>query len=154
MCITDSKELNEKMRVLRDHGMSKLRKYYHEIVGFNYRMTNLQAAIGTAQTERIEEILEWRKNLELQYRTAFEQMKGVVLQNDSLPNRKKISWLVSVLVDENKRDLVLTKLKENDIDVRAFFIPLSEMKIYKNIRHSALKVYFLIHIVIMFKYIH
>lgn len=131
MCITDSKELNEKMRVLRDHGMSKLRKYYHEIVGFNYRMTNLQAAIGTAQTERIEEILEWRKNLELQYRTAFEQMKGVVLQNDSLPNRKKISWLVSVLVDENKRDLVLTKLKENDIDVRAFFIPLSEMKIYK-----------------------
>lgn len=131
MCITDSRELNEKMRVLRDHGMSKNRKYYHEIVGFNYRMTNLQAAIGTAQTERIEEILEWRRALEIQYGTILGQVEGVVLQDDSLPKRKKIPWLVSILVDENKRDLILTKLKENDIDARAFFIPLSEMEIYQ-----------------------
>ena len=46
MCITDSIELNEKMRILRDHGMSRKKKYYHEVIGFNYRMTNLQAAIG------------------------------------------------------------------------------------------------------------
>lgn len=60
MCITNDEQLNEKMRILRDHGMSKSRRYYHEILGFNYRMTNLQAAIGVAQVERIEDILEWR----------------------------------------------------------------------------------------------
>lgn len=131
MCITNSEELNQKMRILRDHGMSKERKYYHEIVGYNYRMTNLQAAIGTAQVERIDEILQWRQNLENQYREAFRSMESVVLQSCNLEHRKKIAWLVSVLVAEDKRDDILEELKKNDIDVRAFFIPLSEMEIYK-----------------------
>lgn len=131
MCVTDNKDLNEKMRVLRDHGMSKDRKYYHEIVGFNYRMTNLQAAIGTAQVEQIDSILEWRERLEEQYRKAFSNVKGVILQRNDLAGRKKIAWLVSILIEEDKRDTALAKLKENGIDVRAFFIPLSEMDIYK-----------------------
>lgn len=131
MCITDSGELNERMRILRDHGMSKERKYYHEVVGFNYRMTNLQAAIGTAQIERIDEILEWRADLENQYREIFADIAGVTLQSNVLNNRKKIAWLVSVLVSEDKRDEILLNLKDNDIDARAFFIPLSEMEIYR-----------------------
>ncbi len=130
MCITDSEALNERMRILRDHGMSKERKYYHEVVGFNYRMTNLQAAIGTAQIERIDEILKWREALEDQYREIFADIAGVTLQSNTLRNRRKIAWLVSVLVSEDKRDEILLHLKENDIDARAFFIPLSEMEIY------------------------
>lgn len=131
MCITDSEKLNSKMRILRDHGMSRERKYYHEVIGFNYRMTNMQAAIGTAQVERIDKILEWRTKLEEQYREIFDGIEGVILQNNNLPGRKKIAWLVSVLVNEDKRDIILAKLKENDVDVRAFFIPLSEMDIYR-----------------------
>lgn len=131
MCVTGSEELNEKMRVLRDHGMSKERRYYHEVVGFNYRMTNLQAAIGAAQVERIEEILRWRAELENQYREIFADAKGVTMQSNTLDNRKKITWLVSVLVAEGKRDEILLCLKENGIDTRAFFIPMSEMEIYK-----------------------
>lgn len=131
MCITNSKELNDKMRILRDHGMSKERKYYHEVIGFNYRMTNLQAAIGTAQVERIDTILEWRIKLEEQYRQELSKIAGVSLQKNDLPNRKKIAWLVSILVDEVKRDKLLEVLKNNGVDVRAFFIPLSEMDIYK-----------------------
>lgn len=131
MCVTNSKELNDKMRILRDHGMSKEKKYYHEVIGFNYRMTNLQAAIGTAQVERIESILEWRQKLENQYRQVLSKIDGVSLQRDDIPDRRKIAWLVSILVDEEKRDKLLTTLKDNDVDVRAFFIPLSEMDIYK-----------------------
>lgn len=131
MCITDNKELNEKMRILRDHGMSKERKYYHEIIGFNYRMTNLQAAIGTAQTERIDEILEWREKLEERYREVFKGIDGITLQANALLGRKKISWLVSILVEEDKRDVILTGLKANDVDARPFFTPLSEMEIYQ-----------------------
>jgi perosamine synthetase len=111
--------------------MSKDRKYYHEVIGFNYRMTNLQAAIGTAQVERIDEILAWRAGLENQYRQALSKISGVTLQRNDLPERKKITWLISILINEDKRDKVMSVLKENDIDVRAFFIPLSKMEIYK-----------------------
>ena len=131
MCVTNSKELNDKMRILRDHGMSKEKKYYHEVIGFNYRMTNLQAAIGTAQVERIDSIIEWRTKLEGQYRNVLSTIPGVRLQRNDLPDRKKIAWLVSILVDEEKRDKLLEVLKDNGVDVRAFFIPLSEMDIYK-----------------------
>lgn len=131
MCITNDEDLNQKMRLLRDHGMSKERRYYHEVIGFNYRMTNLQAAIGTAQVERIDSILSWREDLETEYRNTLTKIDGVTLQRIDLPNRKKIAWLVSILVDEKKRDAVLWELKENGIDSRPFFVPLSEMDIYK-----------------------
>lgn len=131
MCITDSEELNERMRILRDHGMSRKKKYFHEVIGFNYRMTNLQAAIGVAQLERIDDILDWRLQLEAQYREQFSMIDGIVMQRDDLPARKKITWLVSMLMDESKRDQVLEVLNENRIDARSFFVPLSEMEIYK-----------------------
>ena len=139
MCVTGSEELNEKMRILRDHGMRRDKKYYHEVVGFNYRMTNLQAAIGTAQVERIDEILAWRKDLERLYVDAFQEVGGITLQENTLDNRKKIAWLVSVLVQEDKRDSVLTALKQNGIDVRPFFVPLSEMDIYKGYAKKCVK---------------
>ena len=131
MCITDKKELNEKMRILRDHGMSRDRKYYHEVVGFNYRMTNMQAAIGVAQLEHIDDILKWHCELEEKYREAFSEIPMIQMQKNNFQDRKKITWLVSALVDENKRDTILQKFKENNIDARPFFIPLSDMSIYK-----------------------
>ena len=119
------------MRVLRDHGMSRERKYYHEVVGFNYRMTNMQAAIGVAQLEHINEILEWRQSLEERYRSIFSKISQLQMQRNDLRGRKKIAWLVSVLVDSDKRDEVLRKFKQSNVDARPFFIPLSEMDIYK-----------------------
>lgn len=139
MCVTDSMELNEKMRILRDHGMSKERKYYHEVIGFNYRMTNLQAAIGAAQVERIDDILNWREALEKQYRDVFSNIGGVTIQRNDLADRKKITWLVSILVEGRKRDQVLSELKEQGVDVRAFFIPLSEMAIYKQYARGCIR---------------
>lgn len=131
MCITNSEELDKRMRILRDHGMSKERKYYHEMVGFNYRMTNMQAAIGVAQLERIDDILDWRLQLEEQYREKFSGIDGVIMQRNDLPARSKIAWLVSILVDDSKRNKILEVLNKNRIDARSFFVPLSEMGIYR-----------------------
>lgn len=131
MCLTNDKEIEVKIRLYRDHGMSKSRRYYHEVVGYNYRMTNLQAAIGVAQMERIDEILAWRQQLEDCYFERLQGMKGVTLQNKKIPNRKKIAWLVSVLVEAEKREGIIQRLKQVGIDIRRFFIPLSEMDIYK-----------------------
>jgi perosamine synthetase len=132
MCVTNNEELNAQMRTLRDHGMSKTKRYWHDVVGFNYRLTNLQAAIGVAQLERIESIHKNRKQYEESYKEALKNCGSFVFQKD-LPNRQRITWLVSVLVDEDtNRDEYIQKLKAHGIDARPFFYPLSDMEIYKN----------------------
>lgn len=131
-CVTHNRELYERMRILRDHGMSPERKYYHERVGYNYRMTNLQAAIGCAQLEQIEEIQEMRNSLDNIYRQKLKNISFIEMQENNLEKRKKILWLFTILAeDEKKKEWCMGKLKENGIDSRPFFIPLSEMEIYK-----------------------
>jgi len=130
MCITNNPKLDEKMRVLRDHGMSKTKRYWHDVIGYNYRMTNLQAAIGLAQLERIEEIHKNRRKYEENYRDILDKDK-FTFQND-LDKHRKVTWLVSVLLDDSiDREKYITQLKENGIDARPFFYPLSDMDIYK-----------------------
>jgi perosamine synthetase len=102
-------------------------------------MTNMQAAIGVAQLEHIDEILLWRSELEQKYRKVLAEIPGLQLQKNNLANRKKIAWLISVLINENKRDMILSNLKENNIDARAFFIPLSEMEIYKEYARDCIR---------------
>lgn len=67
MILTDDKELYLYLKELRDHGMSRNRKYFYIALGFNYRMTNMQAAIGLAQLERLDEILNKRSQQEKLY---------------------------------------------------------------------------------------
>lgn len=130
MCVTNSPELDEKMRVLRDHGMSKTKRYWHDVIGYNYRMTNLQAAIGLAQLERIEEIHKNRKMYEENYKEILDP-KSFTFQQD-IENRTRITWLVSVLLDESvNREEYIKELKTKGIDGRPFFYPLSDMEIYK-----------------------
>jgi perosamine synthetase len=129
MCVTNNSSLDEKMRILRDHGMSKTKKYWHDHVGFNYRLTNLQAAIGLAQLERIDEIHHNRR----EYENAYKEVLGSQYSFQSnLPDRDRITWLVGVLVNKNlNREDLMEKFTNMGIDVRPFFYPLSEMDIYK-----------------------
>lgn len=140
MCLTNNEELDKKMRKIRDHGMSKEKRYYHDVIGYNYRMTNLQAAIGCAQVEKIDYILAWREQLEAKYRKAFEGIDGIKWQRNNIENQKKITWLVSVLVPEEKREGIINALKENGVDIRKFFYPLHMMDIYKEYAKAECKV--------------
>jgi perosamine synthetase len=67
MIVTDDAELAERLRFLRDHAMSPQKRYWHTEVGYNYRMTNLQAAVGVAQMERVEELLARKKHIAERY---------------------------------------------------------------------------------------
>jgi len=137
MCITNNKEYAERMKLYRDHGMSKDKKYYHEVVGFNYRMTNIQAAIGVAQLEKIDEILENRKKLENLYREKMKVIKGICLQKNDLADRKKITWIVTVYAYTKEiKEKCIKSMKQKNIDVRPFFVPLSQMEIYKKYAFS------------------
>ena len=133
MCTTNNPLLDEKMRILRDHGMSKTKRYWHDMIGFNYRMTNLQAAIGLAQLERIDDIHSNRQFYEEIYKRILKNIEYIIFQNNNLQNREKITWLTSILIDQDvSRDEFIKKLKDNGIDARAFFYPLSDMEIYKS----------------------
>ena len=135
MCVTNNLELDKSMRVMRDHGMNIHKKYWHDVAGYNYRMTNLQAAIGVAQLERIDLIHENRQKYEQLYKGLLSNM-GYTFQKD-LQDRCRVTWLVCLLLDENTdREEYINRLKEKGIDARPFFYLLSDMDIYKDYCHK------------------
>ncbi len=130
MCLTSNPELAERMRRLRDHGMHPSRRYWHETVGFNYRMTNLQAAVGVAQMERIGSILERREAIRDRYNRGFAGFSAVIIQ-PRLQGRESVNWLYSLrCASLAQRDGLLAELKAAGIDARPFFHPLSRMPAY------------------------
>jgi len=127
MCVTNDKKIAERMRFLKDHGMSKEKRYWHDEIAFNYRMTNMQAAIGVAQLEKIDKIISIkRKNASL-YNSLLKDVKGVVLPPEE-EWAKNVYWMYSILVDN--RDELMKKLKDNGIDSRPFFYPMHELPMY------------------------
>ena len=98
MCVTGNKTLLEKMKILRDHGMSPEKKYWNEMVGFNYRMTNLQAAIGLAQMEQIETFIERKRQMAIHYSKLLNQVSGILYQDDAIW-LDGVCWLYYFLLD-------------------------------------------------------
>lgn len=129
MCVTNNDQLNQRMRILRDHGMSTTKKYWHDEVGYNYRMTNLQAAIGCAQLERISEIHQLNSGTENNYRKLINDKTLINWQNN-LENKNKVTWLICGTVDKN-RDKIIEELRKKGIDSRPFFFSLGDMPVYK-----------------------
>ena len=124
MCLTNVDKLNDNMRVLRDHGMNKSKRYWHDVVGFNYRLTNMQAAIGVAQLERIEDMLAAKNKYEQDVKMTLVVvgMSNVVFQRDYLVNQKKVVWLTCILVNDGRRDDYVAKLNDCGINTRPFSI--------------------------------
>jgi len=140
MCLTDDKDLYEKMLLLRDHGMRKEKKYWHKVIGYNYRLTNLQAALGCAQLERINKFIKIkRKNAQI-YKKLLKDVSWITLPVEK-HYAKSTYWMFSILINGRDRDLVIKKLKKNNIDSRVFFYPISDLPPYKNkIKDEDLKI--------------
>src|SRR6185437_8068054 len=98
MCLTNSEALASIMLELRSHGMTPHRWYWHERVGYNYRMTNLQAAIGVTQLGRIEKTLERNRRLERLYRAHLDGIPGVEFPEPLPAAYDPVVWLVSAQV--------------------------------------------------------
>lgn len=133
ICLTDDKDLYKRMKKLRDHGMSPKKRYWHDEIGYNYRMTNMQAAIGVAQLEKIDDIMSKRKWISEFYDKELKDLSGVTLQKN-LIDRNKVCWMYSVLINEESkvsRDEIIKILDESKIGNRPFFYPMHEMDIYK-----------------------
>ena len=119
--------------IMRDHGMSQEKKYWHEVVGFNYRLTNIQAAIGLGQLEQLDKIVDKKRRLENAYIEGLSACRGIVMP----PSEKwaaSICWLFTILIDTNTysdRDSLINKFRLNGIDTRPIFYPLHQMPVFK-----------------------
>lgn len=128
MCLTDDQQLADRMRMLRDHAMRPERRYWHAEVGFNYRMTNLQAAVGVAQLERLEASV--RRKVEVARRYS-ELMSDKITVQRSPSWGQSVFWLFSVLAaDGASRDRLARFLAERNVDSRPFFHPAHVMPPY------------------------
>ena len=124
MILTDDQELYLYLKELRDHGMSRHRKYLHVALGFNYRMTNMQAALGLAQLERLDEILDKRHKQEKFYTELLSQSEKLIIR----PKQNwagTVHWMMTVqLKKEGMRDKILEFLIDNGIDCRQMVFPI------------------------------
>jgi len=134
MCLTNEEKLAERMRVLRDQGMRSEKKYWHEVVGFNYRMTNLQAALGVAQLEKIDEFVRRKREIAKTYDSLLKNVRGITLHPE-MPWAKNVYWLYSILIHSDNyrinRDELMDVLGENGVETRSFFYPMHIMPPYK-----------------------
>lgn len=125
MVLCRDAQLAKTLRLLRDQGFEQPR-FVHNVMGYNYRLTNLQAAIGLAQTEKITEKVEKKREIARWYAEALGDCPDVTLPSEA-PGAKNVYWMNGVKLGDRfrqGRDAVMAQLKEKGVETRAFFCPM------------------------------
>lgn len=124
MVVTDDERLTERLRLLRNQAFEE-RRFVHHVMGFNYRLTNVQAAIGLAQVERLEEKLARKKEIASWYRELLaDEDVGLPAQS---PGIRNVHWMFGVTLGNSYRqgrDAVMRQMRERGVETRAFFCPM------------------------------
>jgi perosamine synthetase len=129
MVITTNESLAKRLRVARGQGQSLTRRYWHETLGFNYRMTNIVAAIGLAQIERVAAILERKRNVGIRYRELLGSVPVTFQQ--PLEGTVRSDWLVSLLLPPGTdRDRVMVHMAARGVETRPVFYCANQMPMY------------------------
>lgn len=133
MVTTNDDRAADLMRLLRNQGMTKERRYWHPVIGYNYRMTNIQAAIGLAQVERLPALIARHRQIADWYREDLAGATGLKWQRPrSWAN--PVWWQFVVVMEESfakDRDAVLAKLQANGIDARRLYYPGHQLPPYQ-----------------------
>jgi perosamine synthetase len=133
MVVTDDDRLAASIRQFKGQGQDPTRRYWFPIVGFNYRMTNVAAAIGLAQLESIDWHLARRREIAGWYREELSTEEGIELSPEA-PWARSAFWIVCALLDEQRfgsRDRVMAALDDAGIETRPFFYPLHTLPMYR-----------------------
>ncbi|OQW78288.1 MAG: aminotransferase DegT [Proteobacteria bacterium ST_bin14] len=132
--ITRDPVLAERLRKVKGQGQSLTRRYWHDEMGFNYRMTNICAAIGTAQMERLPEILARKQAIADIYRSELSGNRFVF--QELAPGVQSSNWLVSLLLPPGvDRDQTIARLLSSGIDSRPVFYCAHQMPVYRSDEH-------------------
>jgi len=126
---TNDATIDARVRQMRNQGNSLDRRYFHDVLGYNYRMTNIAAAILCGQLERLDELLEHRSSVVRWYEDRLAAREDVCLQS-ALPGVRRSPWLMTVCVrgwSADDRDAAIEALLDEGIESRPAFVPMQHM---------------------------
>lgn len=138
MILFKDKNIHSRARVLRDHGMSPDRRYWHQEIGYNYRLTNIQAAVGVAQLERIDFFVEKKRWIAGQYNIHLKDLQCLQIPSD-VGEIYNSYWLYTViLLNEHAfmRNSLIDFLMRNGVESRPVFYPLHKMPPYLEFKNK------------------
>ncbi len=134
MIVTNDEELADKCRSLRNLCFQREKRFVHEQLGWNFRMTNLQAALGVAQLERLDEFVARKRRMGSRYTEQLAQLSKIQLPLCSTDYAENIYWVYGmVLADELLFDAeeAIRKLGGHGVGARPFFWPMHEQPVFK-----------------------
>jgi perosamine synthetase len=133
--LTNLKILDKKIKKLRNLSFGTNNRYNHDDIGWNYRFTNMQAALGLSQLDRINSIIKKKIKIGKSYYSYLKNNKNIYIQKPIYNNIKNVYWVVGVLIKNKKisANIIRSKLKKKGIETRAFFWPMNRQKILKKI---------------------
>jgi perosamine synthetase len=137
MVVTDNDQIAEKARSLKDLAHSPQKRFLHTDIAFNYRMTNIQAAVGVAQLEEIDRFIEIKKEMAASYKTLLEDVEGLTLPVEKEWARN-VYWMYTVLIEREfglSRDDLMRRLREEGVDTRTFFIPVHHQPVFQKLKN-------------------
>lgn len=132
MIVTNNDELAGKARLLKDQAFEKEKRFWHRFIGFNYGMTNLQAAVGLAQMEKIDQFVKTRRQNAHLYNSLLKNIDGITLPFEA-EWAKNVYWMYSVLIDPSfglNREELMGFLRETGVETRSFFYPIHTQPVY------------------------
>jgi len=140
MIVTDDEKLADHMKFLVNQARDESKGYYHPEIGFNYRMTNLEASLGLAQFERLSEFLEKKSEFRRLYFEFLSDNLNIEFQEE-YPDSKSSWWMSSIKINNSKKSIpeIQQELKEKGIPTRRIFTPITEFPPYEKYRTSEYK---------------
>ena len=130
MIVTDNDELAAKMRLFKGQGMDPNRRYWFTVTGYNYRMTNIEAAIGLAQLENVEEHVAAHHRIANWYTKFLKDMADYFIPQKQTAGATSVWWMYSGLLTKKSkisRDALMMALAADGIETRPLFYPMHIM---------------------------
>ena len=131
MFVTNDSNLYERVLTLSNHGRSRkqIKQFWPDEIGFKYKMSNIQAALGCAQLERIQELIDRKREIFYEYKKHLGSYKDIKL-NAELDHAKSCYWMPTAVFSKKTnvtREKLIERFRESNVDARVFFWPLSEL---------------------------
>lgn len=133
MFVTNNEELFGKVKHLNEHGRVSAGFDVTDI-GYKYKMSNVQAALGLGQLERVDELINKKITIYNWYKKRLKDIEGISFNKENTADFKSVYWMTSIVLDRSftvSRDDLIKGLKEHDIDSRPFFPQLSTFRMFK-----------------------
>ena len=138
MITTNNKKLYDKMSSLKNLSFGKIDRFNHDDIGWNYRMTNLQASLGLSQLKRINKIVSLRHKVGLRYYNNLKNNKNIFMPPPKQKKTKNIYWVIAILIINKKLKLdakkMISILKKEGIGARPFFWPMHKQTILNQLK--------------------